>query len=96
MTNTKPGPITVVLTQSNLEVICRVSYEDETTKTLDVQSLSMRGGQREITGWLIAQGYRPHGRWETDPLARDADGNGLETVREFRGPERAESVPGSL
>jgi hypothetical protein len=33
---------------------------------LGIDSLSMRGAQREITGWLIKQGYKPDGRWAAE------------------------------
>jgi hypothetical protein len=32
---------------------------------LEIDSLSMRGAQREITGWLTSQGYKADGRWAT-------------------------------
>jgi hypothetical protein len=57
------GPIEVWLSQENMEVTCRIVHEDETTTEPPVDSLSMRGAQREMTGWLIDQGYRPAGRW---------------------------------
>lgn len=89
MTNTtdKPaGPVEIWLAQKNLEITCTVVREDETTTSLDVDSLSMRGGQREITGWLLSQGYKPAGRWETE--AADSDGTAIETVRRFQpGPD---------
>lgn len=57
------GPIEVWLSQSNLTVTCTIVAEDETTDELEVNSLSMNGAQREITGWLIKQGFAPVGRW---------------------------------
>lgn len=81
-TDTKPSPIEVWLSQANMEVTCRVVNEDETTSELTVDSLSLRGAQREITGYLIGEGYVPIGRWETETF-----GNGdsaLETVRRFK------------
>lgn len=65
----KPSPIEVWLTQKNFEVTCMVVQEDETTMQLEVESLSMRGAQREITGSLIAAGYSPIGRWQYDENA---------------------------
>jgi hypothetical protein len=41
-----------------MEVMCMVVREDESTDILDVLSLSMRGAQREITGYLISHGYK--------------------------------------
>jgi hypothetical protein len=48
---------------------------------VDIDSLSMRGGQREITGWLIGRGYKPVGRWETEH--GDSDGY-AEASRKFK------------
>ena len=75
------GPIEVWLTQDNMEITCRIVFNDETTDELDVDSLSMRGAQREMTGWLIGQGYEPVGRWAKE------DDRGYETMRRFRRPQ---------
>jgi hypothetical protein len=77
------APIEVWLKQDNLEVTCRVAHEDESTSTLTVDSLSMRGAQREITGWLISHGYEPAGRWQ-DQWADSIRGYHAETSRLFR------------
>lgn len=83
MTNTeKPSPIEVWLRQDNLLVTALVVREDETTYEMDVSSLSMRGAQREITGWLIDQGYTPVGRWETE--ANDSGIGAIEASRKFK------------
>jgi hypothetical protein len=61
------GPIEVWLSQRNMEVTCRVVYGDESTDdTIELDSLSMRGAQREITGCLKARGYEPVGRWDSE------------------------------
>lgn len=86
MTHTKPGPIEVWLTQANMVVSYRVVYEDETTSEYDVESLSMRGAQREVTGDLINQGYKPDGRWVTESVEMDQP---IETWRRFRPPSNA-------
>jgi hypothetical protein len=70
------GPIEVWLSQPHMKITCRVVFEDESTNQLDVESLSMRGAQREMTGWLIDRGYEPVGRWGIE-----TDG---ETMRQFR------------
>jgi hypothetical protein len=62
----KPSPIEVWLRQRNLTVRCKVVYGGESTEELEIDSLSMRGAQREITGWLISQGYKPDGRWAAE------------------------------
>ena len=76
----KTQPIEVWLSQRNFEVTGRVVYESERTDHLRIESLSMRGAQREVTGFLIEQGYAPAGRWEIEPV-RDGD---QETSRRFR------------
>jgi len=73
-------PVEVWLTQRNLAVDCRIVREDETSDDYDMNSMSLRGAQREITGYLIGQGYRPAGRWET---AAEDDRGAAETVRRF-------------
>ena len=75
-------PIEVWLTKQNIEITCRVVHEDETTEDYDVDSLSMRGAQREMTGFFKRMGYEPAGRWETE-YADVRDGT-EETVRKFR------------
>lgn len=65
------GPACEVwLHQENLEIGCMIVREDETTTSLDIDALSLRGAEREITGYLISQGYKPAGRWHD---ARDLD-----------------------
>lgn len=87
MNTTKPlGPIEVWLTQINIQVTCRVVYEDESTDELSVDSLSMRGAQRELTGYFLKQGYKPVGRWEPgEPATEGAPYDGAsETMRRFK------------
>ena len=62
--------------------------EDETTETIDVDSLSMRGAQREMTGWYLKRGYVPVGRWE----AAGPAGNS-ETFRRFKLAGRLDVSP---
>jgi hypothetical protein len=78
----KGGPIEVWLSQKNLEVTCTLVREDESTTDFDVESISLRGAQREITGWLIDEGYQPAGRWtaEVEPAY---DGTVSEVMRRF-------------
>ena len=77
-TNDKKGPIEVWLSQPHFTVTCRVVHEDETTQTLDVESLSLRGAEREMTGWFISQGYQPAGRWKA------VEGSTTEVTRRFK------------
>lgn len=80
--NTKPSPIEVWLRQDNMEINCMVVHEDETTDDkVFIDSLSMRGAQREITGYYLSEGYVPVGRWESTVESRDGE---FETVRRFK------------
>jgi hypothetical protein len=74
------GPIEVWLSQKNLEVTCTVVHETKRTDTLNVKSLSMRGAQREITGYLIKQGYQPVDRWSSETT----DSGAMRTNRRFK------------
>jgi hypothetical protein len=65
-----------------MEITCTVVREDESTYEIDVDSLSMRGAQREITGWLISDGYEPVGRWQVEH--DDGAMQAAETVRRFK------------
>jgi hypothetical protein len=93
MTDTKKSeqasPIEVWLTKTNIQVTCRVVHEDETDAVLGVDSLSMRGAQREITAWLISRGYTRTGRWQTEELS---DGEPVECFRQFKPGPNAEPV----
>jgi hypothetical protein len=72
-------PIEVWLSQAaNMNVTCRVVYDDESGDELEIYSLSLRGAQREITAWLIGRGWEPAGRWQNED--EDAD----EVSRKFR------------
>lgn len=79
--NTSAGPIEVWLRQEDEEVICTVVDPDESTYELDVDALSMRGAQREMTGYFIDQDYEPVDDWHVE--VDGADGP-VETVRRFR------------
>ena len=59
------GPVEIWLIQqgNGLEIACMMVEDDESTRAIDVTSMSMRGAQREVTGWLKRQGYEPVGRW---------------------------------
>jgi hypothetical protein len=76
------GPIEVWLSQKNMQVTCRVVHEDERTDELEVEALSIRGAQREITGYLIGQGYKPAGRWANEQHD-DQDHWPIEVSRQF-------------
>ncbi len=83
----RPGPVEVWLTKTNIEVACRVIFEDETD--------TMRGAQREITAWLIGRGYQPAGRWQLEWQHQDEDDAGQEYSRAFRpGKQEVTAKPG--
>jgi hypothetical protein len=83
------GPIEVWLSQKNLQVTCMVVYEDESTTNLGVDALSIRGGEREMTGYLISQGYKPVGRWQTEESSGYDDRG--EVSRRFVPDKKAET-----
>lgn len=78
--NTSAGPIEVWLRQEDGEVICTVVDPDESTYELDVDALSMRGAQREMTGYFIDQNYEPVDQWQVEVDGPDGP---VETVRRF-------------
>lgn len=65
-TTEKKSPIEVWLRQENMTIACTVVYQDESTEDYEVNSLSMRGAQREMTGFFIREGYQPLGRWAAE------------------------------
>jgi hypothetical protein len=81
--DTKPSPIEVWLrrAENEMNIICTAVQPDESTKDYGVTSLSMRGAEREMTGWFIEQGYTPVGRWQVEYQDRDEP---VEVVRTFR------------
>jgi hypothetical protein len=77
------GPIEVWLRQSNMQITGMLVGEDERTEDVEIDSLSIRGAEREVTGWLIDHGYEPAGRW----LMRNEEyGEPREVSRKFRRP----------
>jgi hypothetical protein len=88
--DTKPSPIEVWLTESTegMGISVRVVHPDETihypgtgNPYTGVESLSMRGAQREITGDLLREGYAPVGRWTVERAVNDEP---VETSRTFK------------
>ena len=53
------GPIEVWLRLTDLAVTCTVVYEDESTRNLNVQAVSMRGAEHEITDFSSTRGTSP-------------------------------------
>ncbi len=64
-------------------VACMIVEADETTRGHELDAISMRGAQREVTGLMRDQGWEPAGRWAAE------DDEGLETMRVFRKPGAA-------
>ena len=65
MTTEYSNKIEVWVRQSEgIGIDCEVVNEDETTTTLDIEALSLEGGRREVTGFLISRDFKPVGRWE--------------------------------
>lgn len=80
---TMKGPIEVWLSQRNLEVRCMIVHEDESTRDVPIDALTIRGAEREITGWLVSQeGYEPAGRWDTEGI--NDNGEEYEVSRKFK------------
>ena len=80
----KTQPIEVWLSQRNFEVTSRVVYQSERTDHLKIESLSVHGAEREVTGFLIQQGYAPAGRWEIERLIDGDQESPVETSRRFK------------
>jgi hypothetical protein len=58
------GPaIEVWLTLRSVTITCKIVCEDESIREYPIKSLSMRGAEREITGFLINAVYEPTDRW---------------------------------
>jgi stress response protein SCP2 len=75
------GPVEIWLRQDNMQVVCSIVNADESTYRRDIGSLSLRGAQREITGYLIGNGYRPGGGWTVEAMGEH--GVAAETWRMF-------------
>jgi hypothetical protein len=90
MSDTKQGPplkqptpqaLQAVLSRKNIEIFCTLVFEDESVSYPTVDSVSVRGAQRELTGLLVAHGYTPAGRWSDE--GEDEDGY-QEWTRSFK------------
>jgi hypothetical protein len=92
MSDTKqrtPQALQAILSRKNIQISCTLVLEDESVGYLDVQSLSVRGAQREVTGWLVRSGYTPAGRWSDQD--QDEDGYS-EWLRAFKPGEEASPI----
>lgn len=90
MTNADEGPLEVWLRQDDTAIVCTVVRDDESTYELDVDALSMRGAQREITGYLIDQGYEPTEEWQVEVAGASGP---VETVRRFGSAHARDTAP---
>jgi hypothetical protein len=81
----KAQALQAVLSRKNIEITCALVFEDESVSFPAIQSVSVRGAQREATGMLVAHGYTPVGRWSEG----DEDNDGYtEWNRSFKpGPD---------
>ena len=55
--------IEVWVTKKNIKVRVMIVHEDQTTKITTSPFTKMRSAQREITGRLKREGFKPVGRW---------------------------------
>jgi hypothetical protein len=85
-----PQALQAVLSRKNIEISCILVREDETASYPRLDSLSVRGAQREITSMLVGQGYVPAGRWSDD--GEDDDGY-REWSRAFKPGQHAGILP---
>lgn len=54
-------------------ISCLLVHADESTSTADLAAVSLAGAQREITGRLVGDGYKPDGPWvDIDPAAPES------------------------
>lgn len=72
--------VEIIITRKGMRISADEFDAEEVGVSLDVNSLSVRGAQREVTAEKLAAGFRPLGRWET--LAEDGD-DYVETARLF-------------
>lgn len=66
MANTKNAEaVEVIVTRKGMSLMATLYGPDETAVDLEVNTLSVRGAQRDVTASMIDGGYKPLGRWET-------------------------------
>jgi hypothetical protein len=85
---TTTKPIEIWLSRPHLEVTCRIVFPDGTVIAVGVDALSLRGAPREMTVWLIEQGYEPAGYWSTQ------NENDSRAARLFRRQDQSPALPG--
>lgn len=82
-TTTKTTTVEVWLRTGTTGIWGEIIKPDESGETQDIDSRSMNGAQREITSYLISQGYAPVGRWKIED---GESGLTTECSRTFRPP----------
>lgn len=82
--------VEVWLTQKSIVIRCMIVNEDESTRDVAINSLNMRGAQREVTALLLGPGYTGVGRWKPETSDRQ------EFSRRFRQDERRVRGNGGL
>ncbi len=76
--------VEVWIAKKFLDLTGRVVFTDESSQDITIDSLSLRGAQREVTSWLRAQGFEPAGRWQDEDSGDDGSGDYAECSRSFR------------
>ena len=71
--------IEIKLSQHNMSIQCTAKMQELEMNMGNMTALSMRGAQREITGWLLKVGYVPASRW-----TQYTTDTAIETTRYFR------------
>lgn len=84
-----PQPLQVILSRKNIEITGTLLFEDETVSHAPIDSMSLRGAQRELTGRLVKHGYTPVGRWSEGE--EDDDGY-TEWTRTFKPGPHADNM----
>ena len=56
----------LTLDEERTGVIARIYFEDETVRWIRVSARSISGAEREMTAWLISQGYEGISYWNSE------------------------------
>ena len=80
MNSTSSG-VEIWLRLDGLRVVCNIVNADESTYRREIDSLSLRGAQREVSGFLVGNGYRPEHDWTVEAVGES--GVAAEAWRRF-------------
>jgi len=86
----KSVEIWLTLDEDGSGVYGRMYFDDETTRPIPVRARSIGGAEREVTAWLIGQGYEAVSYWNVE--AGD-DELVTESSRTFRGAAPVAGMP---